>query len=90
MIEVISRHFCHGGDLGYFKHRSETNDCDMRFAVYTPPQVSNGPVPVVYYLAGLTCQPSRSGFDDPPLALPRLEVRGDATFADFVALLESA
>lgn len=40
------------------------------------------------YLAGLTCHPARSGFDDPPLALPRLEVRGDATFADFVARLE--
>jgi S-formylglutathione hydrolase len=55
VIEVISRHFCHGGDLGYFKHRSAVTDCEMRFAVYTPPQVSNGPVPVVYYLAGLTC-----------------------------------
>jgi S-formylglutathione hydrolase len=55
VIEVISRHFCHGGDLGYFKHRAESTDCEMRFAVYTPPQVSGGPVPVVYYLAGLTC-----------------------------------
>ena len=55
MIEVISRHFCHGGDLGYFKHRAEATDCEMRFAVFTPPQVSGGPVPVLYYLAGLTC-----------------------------------
>ena len=54
-IETISRHFCHGGDLGYFKHRSAATDSDMRFAVFTPPQVSNGPVPVLYYLAGLTC-----------------------------------
>ncbi|HKH48912.1 MAG TPA: polysaccharide deacetylase family protein, partial [Thermoanaerobaculia bacterium] len=42
------------------------------------------------YAAGLTCRTARSGFDDPPLALPRLEVRGDAAFADFVALLERA
>ena len=55
MIEVISRHFCHGGDLGYFKHRAASTDCEMRFAVFTPPQVSGGPVPVLYYLAGLTC-----------------------------------
>lgn len=55
MIEVISRHFCHGGDVGYFKHRAASTDCEMRFAVFTPPQVSNGPVPVLYYLAGLTC-----------------------------------
>lgn len=27
----------------------------MRFAVYTPPQATDGPVPVLYYLAGLTC-----------------------------------
>ncbi|HJX27413.1 MAG TPA: polysaccharide deacetylase family protein, partial [Thermoanaerobaculia bacterium] len=39
------------------------------------------------YRSGLTTRPARSGFDDPPLALPRLEVRGDASFADFVALL---
>jgi S-formylglutathione hydrolase len=54
-IETISRHFCHGGDLGYFRHRSAATDSDMRFAVFTPAQVSNGPVPVLYYLAGLTC-----------------------------------
>jgi len=55
VIEVISRHFCWGGDVGYFKHRSTATDCEMRFAVFTPPQVSGGPVPVLYYLAGLTC-----------------------------------
>jgi S-formylglutathione hydrolase len=27
----------------------------MRFAVYTPPAAQAGPVPVLYYLAGLTC-----------------------------------
>jgi S-formylglutathione hydrolase len=27
----------------------------MRFAVYEPPQARTGPVPVLYYLAGLTC-----------------------------------
>ena len=27
----------------------------MRFAVYTPPAAARGPVPVLYYLAGLTC-----------------------------------
>jgi S-formylglutathione hydrolase len=27
----------------------------MRFAVFTPPQAQAGPVPVLYYLAGLTC-----------------------------------
>jgi S-formylglutathione hydrolase len=27
----------------------------MRFSVYAPPQAASGPVPVLYYLAGLTC-----------------------------------
>jgi len=27
----------------------------MRFAVFMPPQASRGPVPALYYLAGLTC-----------------------------------
>ena len=27
----------------------------MQFAVYEPPQTQAGPVPVLYYLAGLTC-----------------------------------
>lgn len=27
----------------------------MRFAVYSPPQAQTSPVPVLYYLAGLTC-----------------------------------
>lgn len=55
MIATISTHACHGGTLGYYQHPSKVNDCDMRFAVYTPPQAANGPVPVLYYLAGLTC-----------------------------------
>jgi S-formylglutathione hydrolase len=27
----------------------------MRFAIYLPPQVAHGPVPVLYWLSGLTC-----------------------------------
>ena len=27
----------------------------MNFAVYVPPQADAGPVPVLYYLSGLTC-----------------------------------
>jgi S-formylglutathione hydrolase len=55
LLATISKHACHGGVLGYYQHRSQANDCDMRFAVYSPPQVAVGPVPVLYFLAGLTC-----------------------------------
>ena len=55
MIATLSQHACFGGVLGYFQHPSQANNADMRFAVYTPPQAASGRVPVLYYLAGLTC-----------------------------------
>ncbi len=55
LLATISKHASHGGVLGYYQHRAQATDCDMRFAVYVPPQAAAGPVPVLYYLAGLTC-----------------------------------
>ena len=55
MIASLSKHACHGGELAYYQHPSVATDCDMRFAVFIPPQAAKGPVPVLYYLAGLTC-----------------------------------
>jgi S-formylglutathione hydrolase len=55
-FETVSRHRCFGGTVGFYTHRSAVNDCAMKFAVFTPPQAQAGrPVPVLYYLAGLTC-----------------------------------
>jgi S-formylglutathione hydrolase len=55
MIATLSQHACFGGVLGYYQHPSQANNADMRFAVYSPPQAAKGRVPVLYYLAGLTC-----------------------------------
>ena len=55
MLETISEQRCFGGTQGFYKHRSETTGTEMRFAVYLPPQASQQPVPVLYFLAGLTC-----------------------------------
>ena len=44
-----------GGTLSVHDHESRITDCTMRFAVYTPPQAKTGPVPVLWYLSGLTC-----------------------------------
>lgn len=55
LLATISQHACFGGVLGYYQHRSQANNADMRFAVYSPSQAAHGPVPVLYYLAGLTC-----------------------------------
>jgi len=54
-IETVSETNCFGGRIGFYKHRSATNRCDMRFAVFVPPQAAGGRVPVVTFLSGLTC-----------------------------------
>jgi S-formylglutathione hydrolase len=54
-FETVSTHRCFGGTVGFYKHPSRTNDCLMKFSVFAPPQVERGKVPVLYYLAGLTC-----------------------------------
>jgi S-formylglutathione hydrolase len=54
-IETVSETNCFGGRIGFYKHRSATNRCDMRFAVFVPPQAADGRVPVVTFLSGRTC-----------------------------------
>ncbi|MFN3835985.1 MAG: S-formylglutathione hydrolase [Glycocaulis sp.] len=44
-----------GGTLSVHDHVSPLLGCTMRFAVYVPPQAKDGPVPVLWYLSGLTC-----------------------------------
>lgn len=54
-IETISEQRSFGGVQGFYRHASSACAGPMRFAVYAPPQARQGPVPVLYYLAGLTC-----------------------------------
>ena len=54
-FEVLSEQRCFGGVQGFYRHDSEAIGLPMRFGVYRPPQAEAGPVPVLYYLAGLTC-----------------------------------
>src|SRR5687768_10546831 len=54
-IDTVSKHRCFGGTVGFYKHASTVNACTMKFSVYVPPQAERGKVPVLYYLAGLTC-----------------------------------
>ncbi|WP_100639850.1 S-formylglutathione hydrolase [Marinobacter salexigens] len=55
-IENISRNKSFGGWHKQYTHHSETLNCDMRFAIYLPPQAANGnKVPALYWLSGLTC-----------------------------------
>jgi S-formylglutathione hydrolase len=54
-IQLVSEHACFGGKQQFYKHDSRETRGPMRFSVYQPPQVKTGRVPVLYYLAGLTC-----------------------------------
>ena len=54
-IETISETGCFGGTMGFYRHASAANHCDMQFSVFVPPQAADGKVPVVTYLSGLTC-----------------------------------
>ncbi|MBL8628243.1 MAG: S-formylglutathione hydrolase [Rhodospirillaceae bacterium] len=54
-METISEQVCFGGRQGFYRHASAETKTPMRFAVFTPPQAAKGPVPVVWFLAGLTC-----------------------------------
>jgi S-formylglutathione hydrolase len=54
-FEVVSQHRSFGGTVGFYKHEAASTASSMKFAVYTPPQAQSGRVPVLYYLAGLTC-----------------------------------
>jgi hypothetical protein len=38
-----------------FTHESESTKGKMTFGVFVPPQAEDGPVPVLYFLSGLTC-----------------------------------
>ena len=40
---------------GFYAHHSRECATEMRFSVYRPPQHGSRPLPVLYYLAGLTC-----------------------------------
>ena len=54
-LQKASEHACSGGTVGFYKHTSPVCGGEMRFSVYTPPQARTGPVPVLYFLSGLSC-----------------------------------
>ncbi len=54
-IETLSETRCFGGKIGFYRHSSATNNCDMQFSVFVPPQAAHGKVPVLTFLSGLTC-----------------------------------
>jgi len=53
--EQIGANQSFGGQQLRYKHQSAVLNCEMTFSIYLPPQASQGPVPVLYWLSGLTC-----------------------------------
>lgn len=51
----ISQTKVFGGSQGLYSHASAVMQCEMQFAVFTPP--GTGPFSVLYWLSGLTCTP---------------------------------
>ncbi|MGB3266022.1 MAG: S-formylglutathione hydrolase [Microcoleus sp.] len=54
-IELQKEHESFGGKLGFYSHQSSACNSEMKFAVYQPPQAQYQPVPILYFLSGLTC-----------------------------------
>lgn len=54
-METISKAKAFGGTQGVYRHKSVACQCDMTFALFLPPQAEQRPVPVLWYLSGLTC-----------------------------------
>ncbi|MFK7896750.1 MAG: S-formylglutathione hydrolase [Myxococcota bacterium] len=55
LTETLSETRAFGGVQKTLSHASEATGTDMRFSVFLPPAAEKGPVPVLYFLSGLTC-----------------------------------
>ena len=55
MPELLNEHACFGGRQLFFQHASRATGLPMRFSVYLPPGAHGQRLPVLFYLAGLTC-----------------------------------
>ncbi len=54
-MQTLSENTCFGGTQGVYRHTSDACKCDMTFGLFLPAEAKDGPVPVLWYLSGLTC-----------------------------------
>jgi S-formylglutathione hydrolase len=54
-MQTISENKCFGGVQGVYRHTSDACGCDMTFGLFLPEEAAEQPVPVLWYLSGLTC-----------------------------------
>ena len=54
-MKTISENRCFGGVQGVYSHQSAATGGEMTFGLFLPEGAEDGPVPVLWYLSGLTC-----------------------------------
>jgi S-formylglutathione hydrolase len=55
-LELITKQKSFGGRQQRYRHQSTVLNCSMHFSIYLPPQAEQAePLPVLYWLSGLTC-----------------------------------
>ncbi|WP_420012580.1 S-formylglutathione hydrolase [Tateyamaria sp.] len=54
-MQTQSENACFGGTQGVYTHASTSCTCDMTFGLFLPEEARDGPVPLLWYLSGLTC-----------------------------------
>ena len=54
-MEIKSENACFGGVQGVYSHASKATGTDMTFGLFLPAEAKDGPVPVLWFLSGLTC-----------------------------------
>lgn len=55
MPDIISEHACFGGTQRFYRHDAQAIGLPMRFSAFIPPHREGERLPVLFYLAGLTC-----------------------------------
>jgi S-formylglutathione hydrolase len=54
-MQTVSENACFGGIQGVYAHDSAATGCEMSFGLFLPAEAAQGPVPVLWFLSGLTC-----------------------------------
>lgn len=54
-MQILSENNCFGGVQGVYRHASHACNCNMTFGLFLPQEAQDGPVPLLWYLSGLTC-----------------------------------
>ncbi|WP_339108839.1 S-formylglutathione hydrolase [Thioclava sp. GXIMD4216] len=54
-MRIISENRCFEGVQGVYAHDSKATGTEMTFGLFLPEEAEDGPVPLLWYLSGLTC-----------------------------------